>query len=700
MTRLFLTGHAGTGKTSRLTARLIELVESGVRPDRILCVMPHRDGVDALRRALSRATGPTRGEPVLTTFAMLAQQHVGLFFPLISAQAGFKDPSREPLFINVEAAQYFLNEHIDPHLAKFQSLRLFRPRIVSQLLDNLNKSATSGFPLEEIAPRLRSAWQGESQREISFQAAQDIALAYRQFCLDHSLLDFSLTTTLFAQHLMRSQTYQDYLHARCRHVLADNVEEGPPPLHDLLEQLLRGCDSALLVSDDPGGYRLFLGAEPESATRLQDLCERVEVTQDARASRATPARFGLRLAAQLTDTAPDQLMTDADPGPDPVVVLPATKYWAAMVQAVADQTQALVSDGVPARDIAIIAPYVEDVLRFELSERLRPAGIVLRPLRPSRPLFDHPAVRSALALAKCAYPEWRMTPSAGELARSLSIAIAGLDLVRAQLLADHIMRLGLRRGLPEIDDVSLWTRVGARFRGPYGELVRWLNAWTEHEGPLDLFWQRLFTEVLSRPTFGLDEDMNAATALARLIDSARGFREVFAARGLTPRRIAWEQLEAFQSRESAQARANADVGFAYASLLPEGMLAAQQRVAESSAQEDGVLLAPVYAFLTNGLRARVQIWLDTQSHGWQERIYQPLTHPYVLARGWGGERAWTDQDESQHARAMLSRIVRGLAFRCDERIILASSQLTIAGQEEGGWLVRALQRTTRARARS
>jgi hypothetical protein len=40
---------------------------------------------------------------------------------------------------------------------------------------------------------------------------------------------------------------------------------------------------------------------------------------------------------------------------------------------------------------------------------------------------------------------------------------------------------------------------------------------------------------------------------------------------------------------------------------------------------------------------------------------------------------------------MLRRVVSGLAFRCDERIYLASSQLNIAGQEESGMLARVLQ---------
>ena len=50
----------------------------------------------------------------------------------------------------------------------------------------------------------------------------------------------------------------------------------------------------------------------------------------------------------------------------------------------------------------------------------------------------------------------------------------------------------------------------------------------------------------------------------------------------------------------------------------------------------------------------------------------------------GTGRKWTDEDEHREQRGMLSRIVRGLAARCEQRIFVASSQLSISGQENDG----------------
>ena len=49
----------------------------------------------------------------------------------------------------------------------------------------------------------------------------------------------------------------------------------------------------------------------------------------------------------------------------------------------------------------------------------------------------------------------------------------------------------------------------------------------------------------------------------------------------------------------------------------------------------------------------VQFWLDVGSRGWSERLYQPLTHPYVLSRGWQPGRPWTDADEFEAGQEAL-----------------------------------------------
>jgi len=62
-----------------------------------------------------------------------------------------------------------------------------------------------------------------------------------------------------------------------------------------------------------------------------------------------------------------------------------------------------------------------------------------------------------------------------------------------------------------------------------------------------------------------------------------------------------------------------------------------------------------------------------------ERLYQPLTHPYVLTRHWEADRKWTDEDEQAARQLTLNRLTQGLIRRCRKKIYLAFSTLNEQG---------------------
>ncbi|PJF47654.1 MAG: hypothetical protein CUN48_07500 [Candidatus Thermofonsia Clade 3 bacterium] len=717
MSKRYLIGHPGVGKTARLTERLVELIGGGVRPDRILILVPQESHAQRFKAALAlareaalasregrRAQRARLGQPEIHTFFGLAQQHVSLFFPRIALRAGFADPYREPVWMNVEAAQYLLDRIVAPRIGEFEHLRMPRSRLLIQILDDLNRAATMGFPLEELADRLASAWHGVEPRQQAYRAVQDIALAFRRFCLQHALVDFSLGMELFRAHLLAADFYREYVAARYRHVLADNVEEAAPIIHDFLRLLLETSETAMLAEDTPGGFRVNLGAAPQSAHALRLVCEVTPIPDPRLQPGApdSPARFGQALMRAINERAAQRALRSSAveklyDGEAP------THYWATMVQAVADRIGALVRSGVAAREIAVVAPVVEDVLCFELEERLKRYGVGAHAVRPSRPLHDQPLVRALVTFARLGYPEWAQPVSPSELARALALVISGLDVVRAQLIADAARRAcgpGGIVALPSLDEPSLWDRVGQPFHERYAALRGWLTIWAgghpAQGAPLDLFWYELAAGPMSQPGFVFGEDAEAREGCDKLIASARAFREAFEQADLQ----SWPTGESIHPPEMSvlglpprpEVAERVDAGQAYVIALMQNVLAAEYAPERTpDVPEGSILLAPVYTYLTGNYRSRYQFWLNVNALNWHERFYQPLTHPYVLSREWSPGMRWTDDDEQRASRDLLARLVGGLAFRCGDKIYLAASRLTMAGQEESGMLAQALR---------
>jgi hypothetical protein len=88
---------------------------------------------------------------------------------------------------------------------------------------------------------------------------------------------------------------------------------------------------------------------------------------------------------------------------------------------------------------------------------------------------------------------------------------------------------------------------------------------------------------------------------------------------------------------------------------------------------------------------RVQVWLETAATGWWDIPNQPLSNAFVLAQSRDPDLPWTIEEEYKIRNQLLSRLIRGLAARCRDGIILANSELDRRGLRQDGPLWRALQ---------
>lgn len=677
--RAFLEGPAGAGKTTAAVGRLLHLLQQGVPGGSLLLLAPQRTLAAPYEAALRLPGAAAGGLVGALTVGGLARRMVDLFWPLVCEAAGFAQPDAAPVYLTLETAQYYMAHLLRPLLEEglFESLVMDRNRLYSQVLDNLNKAAVVGFPYSEIGARLKDAWTGEPGQLRIYDDVQTAAGLFRRFCLEHNLLDFSLQIEVFREQVWPLRQCRDYLQRTYRHLIYDNVEEDTPVAHDLLREWLPAFDSALLICDWEAGYRRFLGADPESAYDLKRLCEAHLSLPGSLVMSRHIAGLSERLGAALRNRPVSGRVPEAqDESAPPWLHFEFHRFYPQMLDWVADQIVDLVQgQGLPPGEIAVLAPFLSDALRFSLRERLAGYGIPATSHRPSRALRDEPAAQCLLTLARLAHPGWGLRPAKADLAYALMQAIHGLDLVRAQLLASIVYRE--RSGeLTSFDIIKpeaqerITYRLGERFE----RLRLWLAGAGQEQQELDHFLGRLFGEVLSQPGFGFHLSYDAGRVTASLIESVQKFRW---AAGAT--------LEAL----------GAATGKEYLLMVQEGVIAAQYLAGWATQPQDAVLLAPAYTFLMSNRPVEVQFWLDAGSRGWSERLYQPLTHPYVLSRGWQPGRLWGDEDEVLAGGEALYCLVQGLLRRCRQRVYLGLSELGEQGYEQRGPLLKAVQRVLR-----
>jgi hypothetical protein len=671
--RIFLEGPPGTGKTTVGTAYLERHLRSGIPAENVLVLVPQRTLALPYYRLIQQPDLPPGGTVSVATLGGLAQRSIALFWPLVAAEAGFARPDQPPTFLTLETAQYYLAHIVKPFLDKgyFETVAIDRNRLLSQILDNLNKAAGVGFPYTSIAEKLKAAWIGKPDQLHVYDEAQECANQFRRYCLDNNLLDFSLQLEVFANYLWPSLLCRRYLIQSYRHLIYDNIEEDVPVAHDILRQWLPEFETALLIYDSDGGYRSFLGADPTSAYSLRESCDDSVYFEHSWIT--NPDLEDLQIS--LTDRILRRNSSEVPLSIRSSIEFSHQRYYSQMADAVCQQVTDLVSNQqVPPGDIVVLAPFLSDSLRFSLINRLEQTGIPVWSHRPSRSLREEPATQCLLTLARLAHPSWGFSCTLSELRYALMQSIAEFDLVRADLLARIVYNpKSPDNGLNSFDQIrpEMQERITYALGQRYEALRHWLNDYQAGDPlELDIFLSRLFGEVLSQPEYGFYQDFDKAAVTARLIESIQKFR--------------WVTVDRLDQEKRS-------LGKEYIQMVMEGVIAAQYLLDWNEQPENAVLLAPAYTYLMTNRPVRHQFWLDAGSQGWSERLLQPLTHPYILSRYWPPQSTWTDVQETHYNQVNLARLTTGLIRRCRDHIYVYTAGINEQGDEQRGPLLQALQ---------
>jgi hypothetical protein len=652
------------------------LLTQGVPADSILMLTPQRTMQEPFLDLLYSPERIAGGEVTAATMGGIARRMVDLFWPIVAESAGFANPDQPPIFLSLETAQYYMAHIVRPLLEQgyFESVTMDRNRLYSQILDNLNKAAVIGFPHTQIAERLDAAYYGDPAQRRVYADAQDCAIRFREYCLGHNLLDFSLEMEVFSNILWQLPQVREYLTRTYRHLIYDNVEEDNARSHDILREWLPEFESALLLFDPSGGFRYFLGADIETGRSLVQSCDKQVEMQESFVSTEEVTYLRGELVKAIDPTLELDVESERPDG-SPLSFV-QSRFYPELLDLVVGEIEKLVSEGTPPSEIVILAPYLSDALRFSITNRLETRGIPWRSHRPSRSLRDEPASHALITFAALAHPHWNIHPPKFDVAYALMQSIDGLDLVRAQLLTEIVYR---QRDLTlspfDIIDDDVQERITFTIGNRYSTLREWLTAYRDGMPlPLDHFLRKLFGEVLSQPGFGYHHNFDSVCVAGNLVESVKNFRQ------------------AMEPSYVGKDRPDFDIGKEYITMLDEGVIAASYFEAWRSENKDAVLVSPAHTFLMTNHPATYQFWLDPGSTGWFQRLVQPLTHPYVLSRGWEPGRTWTDADEVQVNSEAMARLTSGLLLRCRERVYPGVSELGESGFEERGELLRAFQK--------
>ena len=638
MERLLYAGPGGAGKTSKLL-ELYHSLAGEHRTDSILVLLWNAGDVRDWRERVELSwAGPLH---VYTYFGWV-QREIRRHWPRLRSQLG--GSWLEPEFLTVETGQFAMLKHIAKVQADFAEIVTSPERLAIQLGSCLVLASLNGIPRSQVGSRLAAAMPEKDPR--IFKAAQSVLEEYAAEMEKAGVLDYGLAVSLY-NGLLQDRQYREEL-KQFRHLLVDDIGEQSPAAHDLIETMLEHVSTANLCFATDGGHAGFFGADPQGAWNRFG---RLGPIQPVRRKQKLGAA-GALYRSLLTGRTP-QLLCQG-----PQVELIHEDLRSQLLDTVAGRVVRLVESGIPPAEIAVIAPMADKVLEHALSVHLKQAGIPLNVLTKNKRLIDEPYVRAMMTLAILAHPHWDLDWGIPDLSQSLQILLK-LDPVRSWLLGRQV-----RDGKLLALEVWQRERIGFRAAEGYDLLRQWLDTYRQgSEQPIDLFFQRVFGEILSRLPPARDD----LVVCRQLIVSARKFlgtAQRFSAMGSQP-------------------------GAAFIGMLSAGTVAAESLL-EPASRDRAVLLTTPYAYISGHCLSQVQIWIDTTSRRWFQLDAREIINPHVLKASWPKGEIWTDEHNETLSLHNGARVARALMRRCSQHLIVAAANIDSQGFEQDGALLEAL----------
>ncbi len=628
----------------------------------------------------------TRGKFGITTTTPLGffQDEVLLFWPLLVQQLSLK--AHFPLRLRPETEQELARQlwslELEQGLLHIAGVR--ESAIVRRVLDLLQLAATSGIPTEKIGTLLEQGlgingadsdsamnWSGLVSAEFP-EIATELLLKWRNWCLERGFLSYSIIAELYGRHLLPHPVYQQQLHQRIAGVLADDVDDYPAIARSLFEVLL-DLEIPCAFTYHPGGaVRLGLNADPEYLWGLQRRCQQIETYEE---SPGLAAKIGLAVIESIQD--PSAIAALKTPFPSI-----KTTYRSDLLRNTAQAIIEIVkTQNIQPREIAVIAPGLDAIARYTLSEILTKHQIPVEFLKDQRPLVASPIIRAILTLLTLIYGLGRLVDrdAVAEMLSLLSYPTIAtpeptsphIDLVRAGLLADHCFE-------PHPDQPRLlpllafprWDRLGYQAAAAYEGILQWIEATkitTTTTPAVEILQQAIGRFFLKYNHLSSDR----LAELRELTETAQHY---------------WEVEQRMQEQQTRM-RSQPDTISEFIQLLRQGTITANPYpVRPIGLLSNAVTLATIFQYRASRRAHPWQFWLDAGSPLWLSGGTATLFAAPFFLRGRLGQ-PWTQADALQADQDRLQRILLDLLARADTKVILCHSDLAVNGQEQNGPLL-------------
>lgn len=651
------------------------------REPRVLVLTSNHDGRVHLSNRIATLNKSKYILETKTTSGFI-QDEVMLFWPLIVEMLEIK--AQFPLILRPETEQELATKLWKSKLNALGNGGSSQYRLVRRILDLWQLGTYAGIAGENIEEIF---YQGLDIHTLDLEAEllTSLLVGWRQWCLQRGLLTYGLITELYHKYLFKNIQYQEHLKNRYQLVIADDVDNYPAIYYYLLEFLLDKGAVGAFGYNPYGSVRLGLGADPEFLKRLESRCQVENLVCDGEENLVT------ELAQPMIKLVREETI---------IFTLPETVeniQTISRAELLQQTTQLIIREitagKVQPEEIAIIAPGLDAIARYQIIEILGKHHIEVDPLNEQRPLIGSANVRGLLTLLTLVYPGLGRLVNRDQVAEMLVVLSRNysdqyrreedrenqeqehqIDPVRAGIIVDNCFVPDPEN--PRLLDIRVfdrWDRIGYVASTAYREILTWIqqrqNQQIPSSTPVFLLYAAMEKFIFKNqtPSFGI------LSELRELLETAQHYWEI-------EQRVS--QTE-YPFTPHDQTRLTNSIN-EFISLLRQGTITANPYPVRTLGQsKKAITLATVFQYRASYRYHKWHFWMDIGSPLWSKGGAASLFGSHIFLQDRMG-KSWTAADEDTAETQRLERIIVDLLGRVSEKIYLCHSDLAVNGQEQLG----------------
>ncbi|MBZ9636274.1 hypothetical protein [Clostridium sp. FP1] len=650
---ILVKGNSASGKTTLAVSKYRNMIENeNIKSSNILCLFMNKyQNITWTKDVIFNTASDIRK----SSYYGFIRRELSLYWPYVVENCKeIKINILKPEFASFDATNYAMKslvEHFRKAKGYFQDITSTSSKIASDLISNINNAALSLVPFDEIGTRLYNSLEVKDFLiKETYNQLDEVTRYYISKLLCNGIVDYGLSFYLYNNYLLHDSRYTSI--NNIKYIIVDDIDEASPAEQELLFKIINNVDKAYLFYNPKGGLCSYYGANTDYLKSKLNI-EYHELTLD---NHFCCNDDFINIASVIDSRAHTPYRSDKINEDVPVFIDMSPQLRSEMVQKIILKVEELLNQGIKPKDIAIICPFNDFIISYELQKKAKELSISVMETSKKDRFIDNEYLHPLIVLAVLCndYKSIRLTK---EDYKNFFSFMLRLDAIRGSLLYPFVAESGLQDLSMEIEG-----RVGDEAVGKYNELKQWIENYKvnlmDHKSSLGEFFRNAFSQVL----IILPKVKEHIEDYIGLYESCESFINTL------------DKLE-FKGKSSEERF----IEF----IRCEGSgFYSMNEIQEILLQDNSIVLTSPYTYLTSNLNSKVQIWTDINSNMWCPRNAGELSNSYVLKTNWDIDDIYTEKKENNNVYGILMSLVNCLLRKCRGELYIYGSEYSLSGYQQ------------------